>query len=147
MPTYRIYYAELEPRDTSGSAAAVARGLRAPDYYTRTEWEDQVEADDPIGALDIFFREHAGGRDLAWVDDGGQAHPVTGLDYDPEQTYVWVEDGKLMEYQGYDEATPGMVTCPLCNGHGEVDEDLAAEFEELWAEDDEDEGLGADIQE
>jgi hypothetical protein len=80
---------------------------------------------DPVGALDIFFREHAGGaRDLAWVDDDGEAHPVTGLDYDPEQTYIWVEDEKLMEYQGFDEATPGMVTCTLCNGHGEVDEEL-----------------------
>jgi len=145
MPTYRIYYAELETRDTSGPDAATLRGLSPPERYSRTEWEDQVDAGDPLGALDIFFREHAGGaRNVAWVDDDGEAHPLTGVDYDPDLTYIWVEDGKLMEYQGYDEATPGMVTCPLCNGHGEVDEDLAAEFAEVWGE--EEDGTDADVQ-
>ena len=27
-----------------------------------------------------------------------------------------------------DEATPGMVTCPLCGGEGEVDEAAAEEY-------------------
>ncbi len=148
MATYRIYYAELQPKDGSGqSVNALARAGHSTEHYTRTEWEDEVEASDPIGALDIFFREHAGGaRDLAWVDDDGEAHPVTGLDYDPEQTYIWIEDEKLMEYQGFDEATPGMVTCPLCNGHGEVDEELATEFDEVWGEDGDEDSIHADIQ-
>jgi hypothetical protein len=33
-----------------------------------------------------------------------------------------------MEYQGVDEATPGLVTCPLCGGEGEVEESVADEF-------------------
>ena len=33
-----------------------------------------------------------------------------------------------MEYQGMDETTPGMVTCPLCGGEGEVEEEIADEF-------------------
>jgi hypothetical protein len=45
----------------------------------------------------------------------------------------------MLEYQGIDEATPGMVTCPLCNGHGEVDQDTAAEFDEVWSGDEEEE--------
>jgi hypothetical protein len=28
------------------------------------------------------------------------------------------------------------VTCPLCNGHGEVEEATATEFDEVWNEED-----------
>jgi len=74
-----------------------------------------------------------------WVDETGQSHELQGVeDYDPEKTYIWIEDDKLMEYQGMDEATPGMVTCPLCGGEGEVVAEVAEEFtaedeEEGWA--------------
>ena len=150
MPTYRVYYGEIETKDSSG--VGVAGRLAYPaasEYATLTEWEDEVDADDPVGALDAFFREHAPDRGrLAWVDDDGEAHPFEGWDFDPDATYIWTETPengaerpRLLEYQGIDEATPGMVTCPLCNGHGEVDEELAAEFDEAWGEDEEEESF------
>lgn len=145
MPTYRVYYGEVETSDGSGPDA-LRSYMGAQDHVTRTEWEDEVDADDPVGALDLFFREHAPDRGrVAWVGDDGQAHPFEGWDFDPDATYIWTEtaedDGRtrLFEYQGIDEATPGMVTCPLCNGHGEVDQELAAEFEEVWGEEEEEE--------
>ncbi len=95
------------------------------------EWEEEVEAQSPPEALDAFFREHVRDRsDLMWVDESGQSRELEGLDYDPEVTYIWIEDDKLMEYLGMDESTPGMVTCPLCGGEGEVPEEIAQEFEE-----------------
>jgi hypothetical protein len=33
-----------------------------------------------------------------------------------------------MEYQGLDEATPGMTACPLCEGAGEVTLEVAEEY-------------------
>jgi hypothetical protein len=72
------------------------------------------------------------------VDETGQSHELQGLDYDPEKTYIWIEDDKLMEFQGVGEATPGMATCPLCGGEGEVVAEVAEEFtaedeEEGWS--------------
>jgi hypothetical protein len=132
MPTFRIYYAEVGTKDGELIPADAA--------VAAAEFEDAFEADDPIRALELFFREHAPDRGgVAWVDDDGEAHPFEGWDYDPDQTYVWVENEKLMEYQGFDEATPGMVTCPLCNGHGEVEEGTADEFAEVWGDDEEEE--------
>ena len=63
-----------------------------------------------------------------WVDEAGESQEVEGLDYDPEKAYIWIEGDKLMEYQGMDEATPGMATCPLCGGQGEVVTEVADEF-------------------
>jgi hypothetical protein len=37
-----------------------------------------------------------------------------------------------MEYQGIGEATPGLVTCPLCDGRGEVEEQLADDYLAEW---------------
>jgi hypothetical protein len=139
VPTYRVYYAELEPKVFP--EAPFPRNPEYPlprDYYRKTEWEEEVEAPNLASALDEFFKEHVrDNSELMWVGEDGEAHPVTGLDYDPEKTYIWMEEGKMMEYQGVDEATPGMVTCPLCGGEGEVDEELAAEFEEVWGEEEE----------
>jgi hypothetical protein len=146
MPTFRIYYAEVESKDAGQTYSLGHPGYAAPrDYTTSTEWEDEITADDPVGALDLFFREHAPDRGrIAWVDEDGEAHAFEGWDFDPDATYIWTEsqedsrDGvRLLEYQGIDEATPGMVTCPLCNGHGEVTEELAGEFEDVWGEDQE----------
>ena len=142
MPTYRIFYAARQTGEPSGyhnpgfnygEDAVVEHGKEG---IIETEWEELVDAGSGREALDTFFRERIrDNSELAWIDDAGQARTVEGLDYDPELTYIWVEDGKLMEFQGLDEATPGMVTCPLCNGHGEIEEALAAEFDEVWNDD------------
>jgi hypothetical protein len=152
MPTYRIYYAERDPGTKTGAKIpSYTYGDDSPIQFGKeplqeTEWEEQVDAESSVEALDAFLRARVkDNRELAWVDDDGESHPVEGLDYNPDLTYIWVENGKLMEYQGFDEATPGMVTCPLCNGHGEVDEELAAEFEEAWGEEEED-TIDADVQ-
>ena len=63
-----------------------------------------------------------------WIDERGESRAVEGLSYDPHKTYIWVENGKLMEYQGLDEATPGKVSCPLCDGSGEVTVEAADEY-------------------
>ncbi len=133
MPTYRIYYAEREVGDKrtgdAMSALPLSGAYRPGDYVSETEWEEEVDALNADGALDSFFKEHV--RDnsgLRWVDDDGESRAVEGVTYDADKTYIWVEHGKLMEYQGLDEATPGMVSCPLCEGAGEVTTELADEY-------------------
>jgi hypothetical protein len=111
--------------------------------YSETEWEEEVEGKDAVAVLDTFFKEHVrDNSELLWVDETGESRPVEGLSYDPARTYIWIEDGKMMEYQGVDEATPGMVSCPLCEGQGEItieqaDEYLAALGEQIVEEEDE----------
>jgi hypothetical protein len=152
VPTYRIFYAAREEGEkvtTMEGRPHYAYSESAPHRsgdqpIIATEWEELIEADSGPEALDSFFRERIrSNSELAWIDDTGQARTVEGLDYDPELSYIWVEDGKLMEFQGLDEATPGMVTCPLCNGHGEIDESLAEEFDEVWNEDED--AIDADV--
>ena len=133
MPTYRVYYAERMPggaRDWMQTA-----GLRRLDVgieemrHEEVAWEEVVEAPSAPEALDAFFREHLEDRSqVMLVDETGQSREVEGLDYDPEVTYIWIEGDKLMEYQGVNETMPGMVTCPLCGGEGEVEEEIAEEF-------------------
>ena len=98
--------------------------------HQEVEWEEEVEARDEAQALDAFFREHVTDRtQVMWVDEAGESHELQGLDdYDPGKRYIWIEDDKLMEYQGMDETTPGMATCPLCAGQGEVISEVADEF-------------------
>ena len=135
MASYRVYFAERMPRGARDwMRMAGYRTLGSDPEEMRhevVEWEEEVEAQSAPEALDAFFREHVRDRsELMWVDDSGQSHELEGLDYDPEVTYIWIEDDKLMEYLGMDESTPGMVTCPLCGGEGEVPEEIAEEFEE-----------------
>ena len=148
MPTYRVFYAAREPTEDDKAVLPSVRlggfGIHRQDAYAETEWEELIEAESGPEALDIFFRARIRDNgELAWIDDAGQARTVEGLDYDPELSYIWVEDGKLMEFQGLDEATPGMVTCPLCNGHGEIAEALAEEFNDVWNEDED--AIDADV--
>ncbi len=134
MPSFRVYYAERMPRGardwmrTSGLAGAGAQTEEMG--HKEVEWEEEVEATDARRALDSFFREHAKERaQVMWVDDTGESHQIRGIDdYDPEKTYIWIEDDKLMEYQGMDESALGMATCPLCRGEGEVVSEVAEEF-------------------
>lgn len=132
MPTYRIYYAEREVGDQHlgdpFSILAAGRTYRR-DYVRETEWEEEVDARNRDGALDSFFKEHVrDNSELMWVDEEGESRPVEGVTYDADKTYVWIENGKLMEYQGIDEATPGLVSCPLCEGTGEVTAEIADEY-------------------
>ncbi|MEX0683652.1 MAG: hypothetical protein WD904_13065 [Dehalococcoidia bacterium] len=151
MPTFRVFYLERKPKDSDNvrldpRAAIGSRG----EVFSETEWEETVEAPGASQALDAFFRDHAGAMDeVLIVEEDGKGHPIPGLDYDPDRTYVWVEEGSLMEYQGMTEGTAGAVTCPLCDGTGEVDEEIAAEFSEVWEEaefEEYDEAAKGDIQ-
>ena len=132
MPTYRIYYAEREVRDPHFLPDFLGSSRRIDDIevVAESDWEEEVDADSEPKALEEFFRGHAGGRShVLWVDDDGRGQEIHGIgEWDPQLTYVWIEEGKLMEYQGMDEATPGMVTCPLCDGAGEVGEEVAEQF-------------------
>jgi hypothetical protein len=133
VPTYRIYYAERESTEDDRSLFQAGRlgglGLHRQEPYSETEWEEEVEGADASGALDAFFREHIrDNSELMWLDERGDGHPVEGLSYEPTKTYIWIENGKLMEYQGLDEGTPGMVSCPLCEGAGEVTAEVAEEY-------------------
>jgi hypothetical protein len=134
VPAYRVYYAERMPRGagdwmkTYGLHRWGSEDQRLLEHE-EVEWEEDVEAADAGRALDSFFKQHV--RDdtqLMWVDESGDGHAVEGVTYELEKTYIWIEDDKLMEYQGMDETTPGMVTCPLCGGEGEVEEEIAEEF-------------------
>jgi len=138
VPTYRVYFAEREPGGSAGSSPLLHehnRVMYGPnrEVFSETEWEEEVEARSPVAALEAFFREHArSSNDLRWVDEAGDSQEVAGLDYDPDKTYIWIENDKLMEYQGIDEATAGKVSCPLCEGNGEVDPEVADEYLAIW---------------
>ncbi len=134
MPSFRVYYVERMPRGArdwmrmyglhrAGAEPEAAR-------HEEVEWEEEVEARSAAEALDAFFREYVPDRaQVMWVDEAGQSHELRGIeDYDPDKSYIWIEDDKLMEYQGMDEAAPGMATCPLCGGEGEVISEVADEF-------------------
>jgi hypothetical protein len=136
MPTYRIYYSQRDP----GTAADAERYTSPAERLSslgsgggsmdETEWEEEVEGRDRAEALSVFFAQHVASRsDVMWVDANGDSHPVEGgEDYQPEKSYIWIEEGKLMQYQGLDEGTPGLVSCPLCDGTGEVTTEVADEY-------------------
>jgi len=133
VPTYRVYYAEREVGDRRLdeplSTVPPYRVTKPSDYISETEWEEEVDAPNAEGALDSFFREHIrDNSELMWVDDDGESRAVEGVTYDRDKTYIWIENDRLMEYQGLDEATPGMVSCPLCDGTGEVVAEAADEY-------------------
>lgn len=139
MPNYRIYYVERtlkEPVLEDGLADLERRFHRSisGEYISETEWEETYEGRNAGEALAGFFRDHAQGpENVRLIDEDGQPRDVGGFgDYDPDRTYIWIEEGRLMEYQGLDEATEGMVSCPLCDGTGEVDEGTAQEFLETF---------------
>ncbi len=137
MPTYRIYYVEREAGARGGIGGLhpynpryhYADSMTGRDPLRESEWGEDVEAASPSAALDAFFQARVrDNSELMWVDDEGNTQPVQGLNYDPALKYIWIEDGKLMEYRDIEEAKAGSVICPLCDGAGEVDEEVAAEF-------------------
>lgn len=146
MPRYRIFYAEHGPADASSLTTAPEESAFDPSENgdgaeDESEWEESYEANNAEGALAGFFTDHAPDQsNIALLEEDGNAHPLSGDGFDPDRTYIWVEDGSLMEYQGIQEATPGTVSCPLCDGSGEVDEAIAEEYAERFQTADEDEG-------
>jgi hypothetical protein len=133
MPRYRIFYADHGP----AADDAFSPGYDDVDNdveEVEDEWEETFEAKDPASALKQFFHEHTPrNKGLRMIEEDGSARVVdTWEDFDPDRTFVWVEEDRLMEYQGLQEATPGMVACPLCDGAGEVEEDVAEDFVEKW---------------
>ncbi len=134
MPTFRVYYSERMPHGAHNwiRTHGLSQHGSEPKKTRHSEiaWEEEVEARNPVDALDSFFREHTTDRThVMRVDEAGQSHKLIGLeDYDPEIRYIWIEEDKLMEYRGLDEATASMVTCPLCGGNGEVADEVAHQF-------------------
>ena len=135
MAIFRVYYVERMPRGardwmrTYGLRGTGAEPEEAG--HEEVEWEEEVEARSAAEALDTFFREHVSDRtQVMWVDEAGESHKLRGIeDYESEKPYIWIEDDKLMAYQGMDEVTAGMATCPLCGGAGEVVAEVADEFQ------------------
>lgn len=138
MPNFRIYYVARRPH-----------GMRIDSEYTRSleeprgllrhgemNWEEDVEARNAREALRAFFEEHLKRlSDLAYIDDDGRTQRSRRIDdFDPNRTYVWTEDDRLMEFQGIENLEGGLVPCPLCGGSGEVTPDVAKEFEETEEE-------------
>lgn len=142
MARYRIFYAEHGPADADSLTVAPEPtfGPENEDAETDSdsEWEETYDANNAEGALAGFFADHAPNREqIAMIEEDGNANPVGFDNFDPDRTYIWVEDGALMEYQGIQEATPGTVSCPLCDGTGEVDEAVAEEYAERFETEDE----------
>jgi hypothetical protein len=139
MARFRIFYAEHGPADDDSLTTAPPEAIgfsNDGDEESESEWEEAYDANNPEGALAGFFSDHAPDRSqIAIVDESGEARPIGGDNFDPDRTYIWIEDGSLMEYQGLQEATPGTVTCPLCDGTGEVDEAVAEEYAEQFGGD------------
>ena len=138
MPRFRIYYVARRPH-----------GMRLDSEYTRSleeprgllrhgemNWEEDVEAKNVRDALQVFFEEHLERlSDLSYIDENGRTQrPYRTEAFDPDRTYVWTEDDRLMEFQGIENLEGGLVPCPLCDGSGEVTPDIAKEFEEIEEE-------------
>ncbi|MEO8456901.1 MAG: hypothetical protein ABI559_03710 [Chloroflexota bacterium] len=139
MPRYRIFYAEHGPANDESLSIAPEEtfgGEPSNDGDSgdeeESQWEENYDANNAPGALAGFFADHAPDQSqIALVEEDGSTRAVSGA-FDPDRTYIWVEEGMLMEYQGIQEATPGTVACPLCDGTGEVDEAIAEEYAEQY---------------
>ncbi len=142
MANFRIFYIERELKDPAFTDVSRALTGTIPDEYVgETEWEETYEGKNWEQAMDAFFRDHAPGAEVGIIEEDGTSRPVAVTEgWQHDRTYVWIEEGKLMLYQGLDESTPGMVACPLCDGAGEVDDATAEEFAAVWESDDEDAG-------
>jgi hypothetical protein len=139
---YRISYVE---RELSGVGAlplqrylgqTAGGGMVHHRPIRETLWHETVRGRTPAEALEAFLRDRLRDwSDLGVLEPGG-ARNLRGIeDIDPSLTYIWVEDGRLMEYRGVREATagesatsPGAAACPLCAGAGEVPEVVADQY-------------------
>jgi hypothetical protein len=129
MPTYRIFYVEHTPKAHEAGADARDLYILDEDEFDDSEWEETYDGNNAEKALAGFFQDHAPEGDVQIIEEDGDARDVSSVEgFDPDRTYIWVEEGALMEYQGMEEATPGMVACPMCDGTGEVSEEAAEEY-------------------
>ena len=139
MPRYRINYVARSTKDPLNQSFATESRSALPiplrdRAFSETEYEDQVDARTSAEALNLFFEQHVEYREGVMVKGSdGRAHPIEGVsDYDPGTIYLWIEDDHMMmEYQGIEEMTPGLVVCPMCNGSGEVDGHLVDSYDEI----------------
>lgn len=140
MPRYRInYIARTTERPFADSSQLIDPYTRIPVSHGEiheTQYKDEIDGRTPAEALDAFFWQHVERReDVMIKGTDGVAHEIEGVaDFDPEIAYLWIENGEMMEYQGLEEMTPGTVICPMCNGSGEIDENLVDFYEEIAAE-------------
>jgi hypothetical protein len=131
MRSYRIYYSEKEVAEGQGGSMVGdvlgSAGGAMPMEVLGDQWEETVDADNVQDAIETFFREHEVARDAVHlIEEEGNSRAVEpGEQWDPDRTYLWMEEGKLMEFEGLEERAPGMVDCPLCDGEGEVAEQIA----------------------
>jgi hypothetical protein len=135
MKSYRIYYSEREVKEgQAGSlvtdALGSAGGGLPPMEVMGDQWEETVDASSLEEAMETFFREHGVEREAVHIlEEEGNSRPVeAGETWDPDRSYVWMEEGKFMEFEGLDERAAGMVDCPLCDGEGEVAEAIAEDY-------------------
>ncbi|UCH86249.1 MAG: hypothetical protein JSU97_06855 [Dehalococcoidia bacterium] len=138
MPNFRIYYVARRPHGIHIDSE-YTRSLEEPRGLLRhgeMNWEEDVEAKNAREALRAFFEEHLERlSDLAYIDEDGRTQRPRRIDdFDPDRTYVWTEDDKLMEFQGIENLEGGLVPCPLCGGSGEVTPSVAEEFEDIEEE-------------
>ncbi len=138
MPNFRIYYVARRPHGIQIDSE-YTRSLEEPRGLLRhgeMNWEEDIEARNAREALRAFFEEHLERlSDLAYIDEEGRTQrPHRIEDFDPDRTYVWTEDDRLMEFQGIENLEGGLVPCPLCGGSGEVTRETAEEFEEMEEE-------------
>ena len=104
MPRFRIYYVARRPHGIQIDSE-YTRSLEEPRGLLRhgeMDWEEDVEAKNAREALRAFFEEHLESlSDLAYIDEDGRTQRPRRIDdFDPNRTYVWTEDDKLMEFQG-----------------------------------------------
>ncbi len=133
MPKYRIFYIErtVDPRALYryyNTPAQSPESRWRGEQVHQANWEEEIEASNAVEALETFFREHAGGRDdvLRLDHELGKGIPIDSFrGYETDETYLWTEDDKLMEYEGIEAMTFGRTICPLCQGRGGIDHALA----------------------
>ena len=132
MANYRVFYVEHTPKaQEAGADPPSADDLYVLDEedFEEAEWEETYDGGTSSKPLAGFFQDHAPTGEVQIIEeDGGLRDVGSGEGFDPDRTYLWVEEGHLMEYQGMEEATPGMVACPMCDGTGEVPEEVAEEY-------------------
>jgi hypothetical protein len=130
MATYRIYYVEHTPKDTEDGPPDPEELLSLDEEdFEDTEWEETYDGGNSSKALAGFFDDHAPTGEVQIVEEDGGLRDVGGNEgFDPDRTYLWIEEGHLMEYQGMEESTPGLVACPMCDGTGEVPAEVAEDY-------------------
>jgi len=107
MSTYRVYYKAY---------------YRELSEFAHTD----VQARNELSALRKFFKERRSELREADLLDGAELPDTASLDVNGE--YRWWEGDWLQVYRGIEKVDA--VSCPLCEGKGEVGGAVATEFRE-----------------